>query len=253
MSGNAGSFIRDKMVRFALYCAAGAGGLIGLAIGMLFYTVFPRWIGFGWGLVAFTTTAVVVFLIVIRVLDRPSYRWNLDNLKKGVDAETRVGRIIERAITANNCAVAHSVTEIAKIGDIDHIVATPVAVWVIETRYQKVPQEQFSKVLNRIATNMNAVRQWAPDKTTVRGCLVLAYENESVKKSRWGTTDNGGKENIAVYARPSLDTLEQEMRKEAGKTPSLDERIAKKIWRLGSATGSEQPHGSDQIRGLEKS
>ncbi|MDE0456292.1 MAG: hypothetical protein OXI15_03270, partial [Chromatiales bacterium] len=91
MSGNAGSFIRDKMVRFALYCAAGAGGLIGLAIGMLFYTVFPRWIGFGWGLVAFTTTAVVVFLIVIRVLDRPSYRWNLDNLKKGVDAETRVG------------------------------------------------------------------------------------------------------------------------------------------------------------------
>ena len=253
MSGNAGSFIRDKMVRLALYCAAGAGGLLGLAIGMLFYTVFPRWIGFGWGLVAFATTAVVVFLIVIRVLDRPSYRWSLDNLKKGVDAETRVGRIIERAITANNCAVAHSVTEIAKIGDIDHIVATPVAVWVIETKYKKVPKEQFSKVLHRIATNMNAVRQWAPDKTTVRGCLVLAYEHKSVKKQAWGKNENGGIENISVYARLSLDTFEQEMRKEAGKTPSLDERIAKKIWRLGSATGSEQPRGSDQTQVLEKS
>ncbi|MDE0505215.1 MAG: nuclease-related domain-containing protein, partial [Candidatus Poribacteria bacterium] len=173
-------------------------------------------------------------------------RWNLDNLKKGVDAETRVGKIIERAITANNCAVAHSVIEISKIGDIDHIVATPVAVWVIETKYQRVPQERFPKVLDRIAANMNAVRQWAPDRTTVRGCLVLAYENESVKKSRWGTNDNGGKEEIAVYARSSLDTFEQEMRKEAGKTPSLDQQVAEELWRLDSATNSEHPHGSDQ-------
>ena len=246
MSGNAGSFIRDKMVRLALYCAAGAGGLIGLAIGMLFYAVFPRWIGFGWGLVAFAATAVVVFLIVNRVFDRPSYPWNLDNLKKGVDAETHVGRIIERAITANNCAAAHSVTEIAKIGDIDHIVATPVAVWVIETKYKKVPKKQFPKVLNRIAANMNAVRQWAPGKTTVRGCLVLAYESESVKKNFKGKNENGGIENIRAYARPSLDALEQEMRKEAGKALSLDERIAKEIWKLGSATGFEHPHGSDQ-------
>lgn len=252
MRRHAGSFVRDKMVRLSLYGMAGAGGLTGLAIGMLFYMVFPRWIGFGWGIVAFATTAVVL-LIGIRFFDRPSHRWSFDNLKKGVDAETRVGQIIERAIVANNCAVAHSVTEIAKIGDIDHIVATPAAVWVIETKYKRVPPEKFSKVLNRIAANMDAVRQWSPDRTKVRGCLVLAYENKSVKsvrKGRLGTNENGGEEDISVYSRPSLDTLERKMREDAGQTPPLDERFAEKIWKLGSVVGSDHRHGSDQTQGL---
>ena len=101
---------------------------------------------------------------------------------KGItrDVETLVGQTIERAITAENCAVAHSVKKIAKVGDIDHIVATPKAVWVTETKYRKVPPKSFPKVLNRIAANMKSVRQWAHGKTTVRGCLVLAFENAPV-------------------------------------------------------------------------
>lgn len=239
MRRNAGSFIRAKMVNLSLYAMAVAGGLFGLAVGMLFYAVFPRYIGFNWGIVAFATAGVVL-LIVVWVVDLPRYRWNLDNLKKGVDAETYVGQIIERAIVANNCAVAHSVTKIAKIGDIDHIVATPVAVWVIETKYQRVPQKKFPKVLDRIAANMGAVRQWAPHGSKVQGCLVLAYENENVKRDRWGTNESGAKEKISVYARPSLDTLEQKMREEAAQTPTLDEQLAEEIWRLGSIIGSDQ-------------
>ena len=86
----------------------------------------------------------------------------MDNLEKGVDAETRVGQIVEYAITAENCAVAHSVTMIARVGDLDHIVATPVSVWVIETKYRRVSKKSFSKVLSRIAANTDAVRQWVP-------------------------------------------------------------------------------------------
>lgn len=205
--------------------------IIGLTIGMLFYVVFPLWIGFVWGIGVYVTTAAVL-LISIRVLERSSYRWNLDNLKKGVDAETRVGQIIEYAITAENCAVAHSVTEIAKVGDIDHIVATPVAVWVIETKYKKVPKRSFPEVLRRIAANMDAVRQWAPAGTTVRGCLVLAYETELK-----GRDYRKGKETITVYTADSLDKLMRQMRREAREKRSLDERTTKDIWELGEVAG----------------
>ncbi|MCY4098848.1 MAG: hypothetical protein OXF40_11410, partial [Rhodospirillales bacterium] len=58
-------------------------------------------------------------------IDQLPGRWNFDNFRKGWKAENRVGQAIGYAVTAENCAVAHSVTEIAKVGDIDHIVATP--------------------------------------------------------------------------------------------------------------------------------
>ena len=74
--------------------------------------------------VSYITTGAAVYFAV-RILDRPSFRWNMDNLEKGVDAETRVGQIIEYAITAENCAVAHSVTMIARVGDIDPLSPHP--------------------------------------------------------------------------------------------------------------------------------
>ena len=209
---------------------------------MLFYAVFPRWIGFGWGIVAYIATAAVVY-VAIRILDRPSNRWNWDNLRKGVDAETRVGQIIEYAITGENCAVAHSVTEIAKVGDIDHIVATPVGIWVIETKYRKVPKKSFPRVLELIAANTEAVRQWAPAGTPVRGCLILAYDNEIGRRNF-----DHGKEEITVYT-PEL--LMREMRREARAKRSLDERIAKDIWKLGhiaEGSRSDAAHSGSSAR-----
>ena len=230
MRKNAGSFVRGKLVKSGLLSMGGAGILFGLAIGLLFYFVFPRWIGYSWGFAAYVVALAAIY-IVIRVIERPSSWWNFENLKKGVDAETRVGQIIEYAITAENCAVAHSVTEIAKVGDIDHIVATPGRIWVIETKYKKVPKKTFPKVLSRIATNTDAVREWAPAGTHVRGCLVLAYETEKSKKSF-----SHGKEKITVYTEDSLATLMREMREEARGKWSPDEQIAKDIWKLGHVT-----------------
>ncbi len=201
----------------------GAGSLLGLSAGLLFFTV-ARWIGPYGVIIAYGAAATAVYLAV-RTLLRSSSRWSLDNLSKGESAEARVGQAIERAISARHCAVAHSVTEIAKVGDIDHLVATPAAIWVIETKYRKVPRDDFPGVLSRIAANMDAVRRWAPDGSTVRGCLVLAFE-EKINKRNFSS----GKETITAYTPAQLM---REMSTEAGRERSLDERVATDIWRLG--------------------
>ena len=54
------------------------------------------------------------------------------NLAKGYVAERQIGRAQEQAVTAEGCAVAHNVTGILDSGDIDHIVATPSGVRVVE-------------------------------------------------------------------------------------------------------------------------
>ena len=226
MRRDAGSYLRRKMVRLSMLEMARAGILVGLGIGPLFFLA-GKWIGPVWSVVAYLATAAAVYFAV-RALDRSSFRWNLDNLRRGLDAETRVAQAIEYAITAENCAVAHSVTEIAKVGDIDHIVATPVAIWVIETKYRRVPRKSFPEVLSRIAANTEAVRQWAPAGTTVRGCLVLAYEDNQFKPEA-----RAGNEKIAVYTEKTLGDFRRELRKEARGGQLPDERVATEIWKLG--------------------
>ena len=179
MMQSAGSFLRAKMVRLSMWGMLAAGMLLGLSTGLLLLSV-ARWIGLLWVVVAYAAIAAAVFL-AWRILD--SGRWDLDRLKKGMDAEERVGQLIEYGITARDCAVAHSVTEIAEVGDIDHIVATPAGIWVIETKYRKVPRRVFPDVLGRIAANTGAVRKWAPAGTHVQGCLVLAYERGTGKRT----------------------------------------------------------------------
>jgi len=199
---------------------------MGLGIGLLFFSV-GKWIGSIGVIVAYSATAVAVYFAV-RTLDRRSFRWNFDNLQKGWKAETRVAQAIEYAIAAENCAVVHSVTKIAKVGDIDHVVATPSAIWVIETKHNRVPKDIFPKVLSGIAANMGAVREWAPAGTTVRGCLVLAYEREQFKPVALA-----GKEKIAVYTEKTLGDFRSELRKEARGRQLPDEQVATDVWKLG--------------------
>ena len=200
---------------------------MGIGIGLLFYAVFPPWPDSYWGVVAYVVAAGVP-LSAAWLMERPAFWWNLENLRKGEEAETYVGQLVEYALTAEHCAVAHAVTAIAAVGDIDHLVATPAAVWVIETTYRRVPKKSFPAMLERIAANMAAVRQWFPAGTPVRGCLVLAYESE-IKRRLY----SHGKEQIPVYTRDSLGMLIREIREEARGRQSLDEQVAKDIWKLG--------------------
>ena len=227
MRRKAGSFAQRKLINSSLLAIGGIGMAMGLSIGLLFYSVFPPWADSYWGVVAYLGTAGVI-LSPVWLMTRPSFRWNLDNLQKGGEAETYVGQLVEYAITAEHCAVAHSVTEIATGGDIDHLVATPAAVWLIETKYKRVPKKSFPKVLGRIAANMAAVRHWLPAGTTVRSCLVLAYES-GIKRGIYFH----GREKITVYTQDSLGTLIREIQAEARGRPSLDEQVVKDIWNLG--------------------
>ena len=121
--------------------------------------------------------------------------------------------------------MAHSVTAIARVGDIDHLVATPLRLWVIETKYRHVPREHFPEVLRRLAENTSAVWKWAPPGTPVRACLVLATGSEPKRK-----TYDYGTEPVVVHTPKSLA---RELKAEAAKERMIDERVAAKVWKLG--------------------
>lgn len=225
MRRNAGSFLREKLLKQSFYAVAGGGFLLGFGIGTVVHFS-GLWIGSLWSSITFMAVALLA-LTIVRYLDRGSKQWSVENLEKGLAAEARVGQIIELAITTEGCAVSHSVRSVAKVGDIDHLVATPVSLWVIETKYRKVPEQNLPEVLNRIATNMIAVRRWAPEKTTVRGCLVLAYESR-IRRRKY---DSRGEEITAYTSHLLFDELRDEVRQER----LLDKRIASDIWNLSRA------------------
>lgn len=154
-----------------------------------------------------------------------------DNLEKGHVAEGQIGRALEQAITADNCAVAHNVMGISKSGDVDHIVVTPQRVWVIETKYRRVPKANFGKVLKRIHANMAKVGELLPQDTSISGCLVLAYERDSVVPKRDG---------ILVYNHTSFrDKFLKDLRREKGAEPRNDKRASDAVWRLSRGEAVE--------------
>ena len=101
--------------------------------------------------------------------------------------------------------------------------------WVIETKYRRVPREHFPEVLRRIADNTTAVWEWAAPGTPVRECLVLAYESRIHRK-----TYDYGKEAIVVHTPASLA---RELQAEAKRERVLDEEVAAQVWNLGRIAG----------------
>lgn len=231
MKRNAGSFLHQLKIEAVLLDRGIEGVFWGLTIGTLLYAMVIPLIGYGWGFVPFIAVLTGVLIAMKFAGTERFSQWNFENLQKGENAETRVGQLIEYALTRDGCAVAHSVTAgIARVGDIDHMVATPIAIWVIETKYRKVPRKELNKVLGRIAANTVAVRQWAPAGTTVRGCLVLAYETKISKRKYPGPS---GKEEITAY---TTQQLVREMSHEARSERSLEEKVARDIWELGQVS-----------------
>ena len=148
----------------------------------------------------------------------------LGRLLKGAAAERNVGGLMEYGITAPGCAIAHSVTEIAEVGDIDHLVATPGCLWVVETKYGKVPKERFREVLRRLRANQDAVRRWASTGTEVRACLVLATEDGPRRKRLY---ENG---QVELFDPKSL--VCELRRKSANPASSADLLTARRVWAL---------------------
>ena len=231
MKKDPGAFLKGELGRLSMWGAAGAGSIIGLSIGtLLSYVVGERFGPFGVTLALVVTAAAVYF--AIRILERHA-PWSLVNLKKGADAEDRVGHLLEYAMFAEACAVAHNVTKIAGVeGDIDHIIATPKGIWIIETKYKLVPSEELDDKLKRIAKNMKAVRKWAcgvmkVKQCLVRGALVLAFHPKKLGKTKY----HAHGETIDAFTENTLCAgLIDKIRKEAQGAGTCT--IAEPIWKL---------------------
>ena len=148
-----------------------------------------------------------------------------DGLKTDAEADTCARQAIEHALTAPACAVVLSVRSIAHAGTINHLVATPLRLWVIETKYEQVPRDQFPHVLRQIAESTSAVWKWAPPGTPVRGCLVLAKGAMPGRR-----TCDYGHEPVVLHTPASLA---RELGAEASKERVIDERVAADVWELG--------------------
>ena len=234
MRRSAGAFVRRKRMELLVLLGIGSGALIGIGIGASFHIFMDKWLDGLWASLGFTFAVWLValaFWFVYRCIEDG----RLARLEKGEHAETLVGQCIDRAITASHCAAAHSTTKIAEYGDIDHLVLTPVRIWVIETKHRRVPPERFDKVLGQLAANTRAEEEWAQSKATaevpVRACLVLAT----------GARGDGrqyDKKNVDIVVH-SPESLEAALEYEAGQPLALVARLAEAVWELGR--GAQTP------------
>ena len=192
----------------------GAGMLLGIGVHFLF----------GWPFVLATAiplAACAAFLWFRGRRQREAFR-------KGHVAERQIGRALEEAVTAKGCAVAHNVTGVLDSGDIDHIVATPRNVWVIETKFRRVqPKGEFARALRRLHACRRRVEELLPAGTPVRACLVLAYEGSGVRKARG---------DIRVFNNETFrEELLRDLRAERDgpqAAAGMDGRVAGTVWRL---------------------
>ncbi len=225
MKRNPGEWLRrrllGRMLDAALFGMVGMGWLLGA--GLVLGTTR------GWGqsapewMVWSSLLPGVGFLLVALYKAKRGSR--LADMRKGARAEETIGQAIEYALTRDTCAVAHHVEEIARVGDIDHLVATPEGLWVIETKHGRLPRSEFPETLRRIAANVEGVREWAPD-TRVTGCLVFGSDEEKPPKP----TYDYGKETIRAFR--SRRELARELRNEGRGTGGSTD-LARRVWKLG--------------------
>ncbi len=208
-----GAYLRDKYLGAMFAPLPGMSVGVGVLLGVIIFL----WLG-AWAAMACGIT-LLLCSILLWVFPR------IDSFEKGYVAERQVGRELERALTAKNCAVAHNVTGVMDSGDIDHVVATPTGVWVIETKYHRIrPKKVFFKALKRLHACRKGVEALLPPDTPVRPCLVLAFERGPVK-SEW--------DGIRVY---NSDTFRSEflpvLRDEIQKPADVDAQVSRTIWQL---------------------
>ena len=192
---------------------------VALAVGVCIGAFLGEWVA-----TVYLNAAAILLMAGGYAWFRFNSRWSVANLEKGLDAEYRIGQVIEYALVPPGCAVAHGVTGIGVGGDIDHLVATPAGLWVIETKVRAVPRKRFPALLDRIADNVRAVADWAPG-VPVRGCLVLLEPFDGRRDYEAG---NGTP--VIVHDEKSLRDA---LRAAALEEGPGDGRLARRVWALG--------------------
>ena len=207
--------------------AAGGGGLAGLCLGLGLRQVIDALPGELAGPLA--VAGGIALAVAAFVVSRGLWRDGASGLTKGAGPAVSTRHAIEHALAAPGCAVAHSVSTIARAGTIDHLVATPLRLWVISTTHRRVPREEFPGVIARIGDHTAAVWDWAPPGTPVRACLVLGGGTHSTRNQY-----DYGKGPVVVHT-PA--TLARELKAETECPCQLDKRVADAVWKLRPRSG----------------
>ena len=93
-----------------------AAWLRGRMLGQLLGVMMPASVGVGvcvgallglWIPVLYLSAAVALVVAVAYAWLRSDRLWSLSNLERGIDAEYRIGQVIDFALVPWNCAVAH--------------------------------------------------------------------------------------------------------------------------------------------------
>ena len=222
MRRNPGQWLRerlfDRTVAGALLLMAGTGWLLGVVLAQIAPTSAALAVG-----------AVFIAAGIGKLLwgsGQRSGRWRLNDMRKGAYAEELIGQAIEYALVRSNCAVAHGVTEVAKVGDIDHLVATSRRLWVVESKQGRVPKKRFRETLRRIAENVEEVREWAPEAEVAGALVFVGDDGEGAKKVFfWGDEP--------ILCFESRQLLMRALRDEAETKASLGSDLLRKVWMLG--------------------
>ena len=230
---NPGEWLREQLLDRALDGVMLTMFGIGWLVGGLFSVVLTSWlIVFGPAIALIAAGAWCLFR-----------GWRLGDVRKGARAEEKVGEAIEYALVRSTCAVAHGVTEIARAGDIDHLVATPGGLWVVETK----SGGKARRYLKRIAQNVEAVREWAPPGVNVTGVLVFAGDVPVEAKRSY----QRGTETILCF--PDADALMGHLQIEASAAVSLESEVVPEVWRLANRPVDGKVEAESAADGTEQS
>lgn len=201
--------------------------LCGVGVG-LFAGVVLYWVMASAGLEAWPSAAVgAAALIMVLVAWKTKFgTWTLERADKGVAGETIVGGALQDALMRPDCAVLHSIPGNGDRGEIDHLVVTPVGVWVVETKYKWVPSKKYRAVMQRLALNVLSVRRTLGRSATVRGCLVLA----TVRRRKRSSYRARG-ETLSVF---SVRSFREQLRDEARTQERGSERTVQAVRKLAA-------------------
>lgn len=157
-------------------------------------------------------------------------RYSAKNLEKGLEAEWRTGEVIDYALTHMNCAAAHNVEGIGS-GDIDHLVVTPHALWVIDSKY-RFDDRWLQGWLTLTAKRVRAVERWSGQQAPVRGCLAfLSGFDRDPEEHR---AEDGTPVLCVDVNNGFVKSLHDDMRRD-GRT--VDKALFKRVWEMGAETG----------------
>ena len=220
-----GAFTRRRWNQKIFLSMAGVGMTIGYLGSPYLDKLIIMTLGAEWIWVIRVTLPVIAVIVLERCLNKWDKSWLAGHI-----AERMVGDCINTVLTRKGYAVAHGATS-KKGGDIDHLIATPAILWIVETKLHRVKKKYFGETLDTLRQKYKSLEQHWGEKVPVKLVLVVT-DNKGMKLKDQYIDD--GEEDVWVWNIEDFKkNLIKEVQNIGHKTPSATmERVRKEIWKL---------------------